>query len=213
MSETLTIDIGTDTAYARINNGHIVEVAKLRLATQAELSAQQKLGKNRTLDIRFPRFLSFLRAQLNSSVNRIVFEDVQFLGSQYATQLWGSLRGAIWAAVCECKSPGVQIYIVPSTLLKYFATGKVNSHKIDMAKALALADPEKYQLDSSMELYRAGNKINDDEIDAIWLARFTLAVDRGEQKFRLVPNTIAIARKKCVNREVRKQKTIITSYL
>jgi hypothetical protein len=78
----------------------------------------------------------------------------------------------------------VEICCVQVGTLKRFATGTGRAQKVDMARALASAEPGLYHLAEDLTVIRIdGNPMDDDQVDAIWLARFTMAVDRGEQAF------------------------------
>jgi hypothetical protein len=96
-------------------------------------------------------------------------------------QLWAGLRSAIWAAV---QNRPISVFCVDSSSLKLFATGKGQADKPDMAHALAEAEPALYRFDPvTRTLRRNGEAVGDDEVDAIWLARYTAAVDRGQKQF------------------------------
>lgn len=177
--KTLTIDLGTHVGWSILADGRIVQSGTLHLATDEELEEQRHRGAERTLDIRFTRLIEFLE-RIGPDVDRIVFEDVTFSGSPMQNQLWASLRAAIWAMV---RVTPIIINCVPVTTLKVFATGSTRADKLAMAKALASADPA-YRLNEEMEIIRPDSQIIDDnEVDAIWLARYASAVDRGEQDF------------------------------
>lgn len=180
-AKTLTFDLGTHTGWALIVGHHVVDSGTVLLATDEELAAQQKEGRERTMDIRFVRFLEFLESKSSQGASRFVFEDVLFTRGAAQAQLWSSLRAAIWAAALRAKTP---VFCVPVATLKKFASGNGGAQKEEMAKALATAEPGQYTLLPATGALRGnGRAMDDNEVDAIWLARFTLAVDRGEQKF------------------------------
>ena len=53
-----------------------------------------------------------------------------------------------------------------------------------VVQAVALAKPAQYAAYSETGvLRRNGRPLDDNEVDAIWLARYTAAVDRGEEDF------------------------------
>lgn len=179
--KTLTIDLGTHVGWSILEDGRILQSGTYHLATDEELEAQRREGKERTLDIRFVRIVEFLNDKIRLGVERIVFEDVTFSGSPMQNQLWASLRAAIWAVT---RTASVIICCVPVTTLKVFATGSTRADKLAMAKALVNAEPATYQWDQNTSIVSTGGRIADDnEVDAIWLARFASAVDRGEQDF------------------------------
>ena len=97
------------------------------------------------------------------------------------SQLWGSLRAVTWVFgrvplnIVEC---------VPVGTLKQFATGNGAANKRQMAAALAIADPTHYVLDfATGRVWRDHWALDDSEVHAIWVGRFTAAVDRGQQDF------------------------------
>jgi hypothetical protein len=162
------------------------------LATEAELTDQRKSGQERTHDLRFSRLLDSIARQINQGVNRIIFEDVLFVRSQDQAQLWASLRSAIWATAHNCP---IVVHGVATATLKKFATGNGGATKIDMALALAAAEPNLYLLNPDQTLRRPeGSVVDDNEVDAIWLARFTMSVDRGERQFLSVHDRKVIAK-------------------
>jgi hypothetical protein len=183
-SKTLALDLGTLTGSALLDAGTITGLGTLLLATEDELCLQRKEGRERTADIRFHRFLEFLQEHTANGVNRIVFEDVIFCGSQAQTQLWASLRAAVWVVG---RQPGVTVHSVPVATLKRFATGDGKAKKPEMARALANLCPHEYTLDAqSGVLCRAGRPLDDNEVDAIWLAHYAAAVDDGRADFTSV---------------------------
>ena len=179
--KTLAVDLGTHTGWALMTGDKIIDSGTELLASDEELEQQREEAKERTSDMRFGRILDFVEGKVAAGVDRIVFEDVIFAGSQAQTQLWSSLRTAIWLAGRDAK---VSIHCVAVATLKRFATGNGGARKPDLARALAIAEPGRYQLEPrSGLLWRNGQAMDDNEVDAIWLARYTAAVDRGEASF------------------------------
>jgi len=178
---TLPVDLGTHTGWALMEGDQIVDSGTELLASDEELQRQRENGTERTSDLRFGRFLDFLARKLACGVNRIVFEDVLFAGSQAQTQLWSSLRAAIWLAGRDQR---VKICCVATASLKRFATGNGCAKKPEMAQALAAARPDQYRLDPQTGLLWHNSKtIDDNEVDAIWLALYARAVDAGTAGF------------------------------
>lgn len=176
---TLTLDIGTLTGWA-LFSGDDVTSGTFRLATDEELQTQREKGEERTQDIRFKRFFAFLQTHLDAGVQRVVYEDVQFVSNQMQAQLWASLRAAIWALA---QMYPIQIRCVPVQTLKKFATGTGHALKPEMAKALASKD-SKYGLNPDGSLSKDGGiSVDDNEVDALWLLHYTKAVDSGEKDF------------------------------
>jgi hypothetical protein len=179
---TLFIDLGTCTGWVLQPDNGPLESGTFCLATADELELQRRSGGERNLDMRFGRLYEFVVGHIHQGVGRIVFEDVLFAGSQAQVQLWASLRAALWAAVHE--HPAVIIRRVPSGTLKNFATGNGHARKSDMARALVECDAVGYpKIAGDLVVKADGSLADDNEVDAIWLARFTAAVDRGEQDF------------------------------
>jgi len=89
----------------------------------------------------------------------------------------------------------VGIQCVAVATLKRFAADNGAATKLDMARALAAVQPERYRLDVRTGLLaRDGKAVDDNEVDAIWLALFIAAVDRGDEQF-LSPHQRKAARK------------------
>lgn len=181
-TKTLLLDLGTDTGWALLQPGWPMKSGTLCLATDKELELQRREGRERTLDIRFARIYRFITEHIQQGVGRIVFEDVEFASTRMQTQLWASLRTAIWAAALL--HPGVRVFGVPVATLKQFATGNGHVQKLDMAKALASFRPGGYSLLDDNRLMAPGGHFADhNEVDAIWLAYYTRAVDEGKRDF------------------------------
>jgi hypothetical protein len=180
--KTLTLDLGTDTGWALMDGPEIVKSGTLHLASDAELEIQRREGKDRTLDVRFVRFYRFVGEHALGGVHRIVFEDVGFASTRMQTQLWASLRCAIW--MVALMHPELAIYAVPVGTLKQFGAGNVRAKKADMAKALANHSSRLYVSDGNGTIIKPnGNVADDDEVDALWLVLYTRAVDDGQAAF------------------------------
>ncbi len=206
---TLTLDLGTDTGWALADRSGILKSGTLCLATDAELEHQRREGRERTLDLRYSRIHAFITEHIFAGVDRIVFEDVEFASTRMQTQLWASLRTAIWAGTLT--RPDLSIKGLPVATLKQFATGNGHVQKFAMAQALAKLQPAEYTLVGESIRKADGSLADDNEIDAIWLALYTQAVDRGERDFRSVYQRKQIAaaerrKKKICRRERDKAK-------
>jgi hypothetical protein len=152
------------------------------LATEEELDCQRRQGKDRLLDVRFVRMHAFLTTEVHDGVKRVVFEDVLFASTSSQTQLWSSLRCAVWASALSY--PELSIFAVPTATLKKFATGNGHADKQQMAQALVVREPARYiSVQGDRVLKFDGSLADDNEVDALWLGYFTAAVDRGEQAF------------------------------
>ena len=180
--KTLSLDLGTDTGWALAQNGAILDSGTLQLALDTELELQRREGKDRTLDIRFSRLFTFVKTQVEQGVTRIVFEDVGFVSTRMQMQLWTSLRSTLWMAALLYSE--VSLFCVPVTTLKQFATGNGHAKKPEMLEALLAQDPGAYRFVQPNLLQKPNKTLADhNEVDAIWLARFAMAVDRGERSF------------------------------
>ena len=176
--KTLTLDLGTDTGWALTETASYPQSGAFRLASDEELDTQRREGKDRTLDVRFVRFYRFLAEQVQRGAIRIAFEDVGFVSSRMQTQLWASLRSAIWAVALA--HPEVSVIPVPVATLKQFAAGNIHATKADMARALAAHPSGGYTLTEQGAVRKSnGIAASDDEVDAIWLAYYVRAFDEG----------------------------------
>jgi hypothetical protein len=178
----LTVDIGTASGWSLKVGQEIRDSGTEVLASDEELRDQRKEGKERTGDIRFGRLIDFLeRKALAHGLDRLVIEDVIFARSPDQAQLWASLRAAIWVVA---RNLSLDVRCVPVATLKVFATGNGAADKSMMARSLAAAMPERYVQDPETGTLRClGRALDDNEVDAIWLARYTAAADRGEVTF------------------------------
>ena len=181
---TLFLDLGTKTGYCW---GYTHQDAPLhagtwRLATKDELEQQRKDGNERRHDIRHQRLYEHLIDSLEMGVFRIVYEDVLFSSTTDQTQLWASLRAAVWQIHVNNKN--IEIQCVPVGTLKKFATGNGGADKEAMAKALrehAAAPPEVRN-----EMAWQGTKLDDNAVDAIWLYFFTQHMDKQGQPWNSI---------------------------
>ena len=154
------------------------------LATKEELDLQRREGKERTLDLRYSRLHALIRQFIKEhGIERIVFEDVLFSSTQMQGQLWASLRCAIWA---NCQELPIQVFGLPVGTLKLFATGSGAAGKPEMAAALAALEPgSTVEMSGENVFLRKSNGVlaDDNEVDALWLARYTMEVDLGKRDF------------------------------
>lgn len=128
----LSLDLGTKTGWAFGRDGNFVSAGTWTLATPKEITAFRKLRMDRRGDPRFNTLLAKLQtAHVGHKFDCIVFEDVQFSSSTQQTQLWSSLRGAVWAMQPHC-----MLDCLATGKLKQFATGSGAADKVGMAKAL-----------------------------------------------------------------------------
>lgn len=153
MMKILGIDIGTNTGYC-YNQGDNLFAGTWTLATAKEIKEMGRTRMDRKLDLRPIRLyqkLTHLISEYKPDV--LIFEDVEFMLYRKQTQLWSSLRGALWLA---CDDTNLLTECVPVKTLKKFA-GHGNANKVGMAK---------FALKSG---YILPDNLDDNGIDAFWL--------------------------------------------
>ncbi len=150
MPDILALDLGTKTGFC-YTNGVNRKMGTWLLATPPEIRQWGKTRKTRTKDPRVERLCEKIAGLGTFDV--IVFEDVQFSIYTQQTQLWSSLRSAIW--LCG-RAPIIEA--VPVTTLKKFATGSGGADKLAMARCF-LTNP----------YFQNSPKLDDNGIDAAWL--------------------------------------------
>lgn len=180
--KTGTYDLGSLAGWTVSDDSAPLQSGTLDLATDEELELQRREGRDRTLDVRFTRFYEFLDGHVRSGVQRVVFEDVGFVSTRMQTQLWASLRSVIWFV--RMMHPSLEVFAVPVGVLKHFATCNLHANKADMARALANHPSGAYALNADGSIRKPdGSTADDNEVDAIWLALYTQAVDQGQARF------------------------------
>jgi Holliday junction resolvasome RuvABC endonuclease subunit len=198
---TLTLDLGTNTGWAILKNSELHSSGTIQLASEIELANQRKEGKERTLDVRFTHLYSFLAKIIpEQNLEQIVFEDVQFSSTQMQGQLWASLRTAIWA-IAQIHT--LRVFSVPVGTLKKFATGSGAAQKDQMIDSLKLKIPGTQASIQAGKpvLIKANSQIADDnEVDAIWLAFYTQAVEAGSEDF------LGVYQRKQMEKEAKRKK-------
>lgn len=163
----LAIDLGTKTGFA-YNDGDDLQLGTVVLATEGELKAARKSRLDRRLDMRVTRLYDrLLPLTIGVCFRFVVFEDVQFSTFTAQTQLWSSLRAALWLAVRHDSA----IECVPVTTLKRFTTGRGDSIKPVMAKWLVRLHPERlaFRGDDVVDV-KTGQVYDDNALDAfaVW---------------------------------------------
>jgi hypothetical protein len=148
----LALDLGTHTGYC-YETPLGLSSGTWTLAKAGEVTAWGKERIARRRDPRPGRLLEKIQV-VNPQPDVVVFEDVQFQTYTYQTQLWSSLRTAVWLAFPE----SVVFECVPVGTLKKFATGYDKADKVLMARYLRLQHPAIYS-----------PKMDDNEVDAIWI--------------------------------------------
>lgn len=164
----LALDLGTKTGYA-YNYGAEFRCGTWELASPREITAQRKLRFDRRLDRRIPELWKRVH-QFTDNIDVVVFEDVQFSSSTMQTQLWSSLRAAVWLSQAK------RIDCVPTGTLKKFA-GHGGAKKEAMAKFLCRSDSRFERLGDQVWFW--GNcarvAIDDNAVDAVWIWKWTQA--------------------------------------
>jgi Holliday junction resolvasome RuvABC endonuclease subunit len=170
---TLALDLGTHTGYS-YNDGDDFYCGTWKLATPAQIKEQRKKRLDRRGDCRIHGLYGAISMVLKTHrINAVVFEDVQFSSSTMQTQLWASLRAAVWLA-----SAGIFVECVPVGTLKKFA-GHGAASKEQMGTFLTQRD-NRFFLDRERKVYfrnfgREGltsypwTPIDDNAVDAVWL--------------------------------------------
>lgn len=146
----LGLDLGTRTGYAHNARG-VLEAGTWLLAKPKEITEWGKSRLTRRADPRITRLCEILSVLPVFDV--VIYEDVQFSTTTYQTQLWASLRAAVW--LCAKRK---HIECIPVQTLKKFSTGHGGATKQNMASALKQKHPEIWTPD-----------LGEDAIDAAWI--------------------------------------------
>lgn len=169
----LAVDLGTTSGWATITEDRL-QLGSHRLATDAEVKHWVKHRLDRRIDPRPLRLYDFLAAFPKPDL--IVFEDVQFQTYTKQTQLWSSLRTAVWFLA---RTLGISCECVPVSVLKKFATGHGGATKGMMCSALCRRFPDRFGpcgKEAVSETLFGGaspirvNVFDDNAVDAAWLA-------------------------------------------
>lgn len=154
----LTLDLGTKTGWAYNLDGKLF-AGTWKLSTDREISEAAKVRLDRRCDPRIYTLFDKVRDVIAFARPRfIVFEDVQFSTFTCQTQLWSSLRAAVWLA--NTLYPIATFECVPVTTLKKFTTGQGSATKETMRRFV-----ETLKLHQSIEF----RKLDDNAIDALAL--------------------------------------------
>lgn len=166
----LALDLGTSTGFA-YNVDDTFHCGTKLLATKQQLAEQKRLRFERRMDRRVMELFRWVRMVAEGNhIELIVFEDVLFSSTTYQTQLWASLRAAVWLA-CPA-NVGTDCIAVGS--LKKFA-GHGGATKEMMACFLARADDRFFiGKEKKLAMYFRNTSttsvlINDDAVDAVWI--------------------------------------------
>lgn len=180
----IALDLGTKTGYA-MTCGMVLAAGTWTLASPVLIKSEAKLRMDRRLDIRIPRLYHALKNSHNAKpLDWVFFEDVQFSSTTKQTQLWASLRAAVWMFAHE---HNVKIECCPVGTLKKFATGYGGATKDQMRGAAQLKYPDLLREYSTSTLDKGGTTstvrlhLDDNAIDAIHLLAWGIqTVSRGK---------------------------------
>lgn len=153
----LGLDLGSKTGFA-YNSGETFFAGTWQLANSKELKNDKVSRMDRRGDRRVLELHRILTQEMAvwPDPKIVVFEDVQFSTYTMQTQLWSSLRAAVWLAFPPLS--GVVVECVPVGTLKRFATGHGGATKESMANYLRARHPKFFS-----------DKLDDNGVDAAWL--------------------------------------------
>jgi Holliday junction resolvasome RuvABC endonuclease subunit len=125
----LALDLGTHCGWAYRSHAGKVTAGTWTLAKPPDITKAGKTRADRKLDPRIPSLYRKMRevwlgnpltTELGNPIDFIVFEDLLFSGYTKQTQLWSSLRAAVWLF---CYLHGIPTDCCPASALKKYATG------------------------------------------------------------------------------------------
>lgn len=168
----LALDLASNCGFA-YNSGTEYHCGTWQLATEQELKAARKQRLNRRLDPRVTKLFTLVEGlQQLHEFHVITFEDIQFQSYTLQTQLWASLRGAMWTGAFKFNP----IFdAVPVSTLKRFATGNGKATKEMMIAALIKSDPAHFSKHEGPMFanwhpdVRTKIRVDDNAVDAVWL--------------------------------------------
>lgn len=153
----LALDLGTKTGYAASIGGKFC-AGTWTLVSAIEIREQGKLRYDRRRDMRIPAlYLELETWSERVKFDWVFFEDVQFSSTTLQTQMWASLRAAVWLWSYDYD---VQIDCCPVATLKKFGTGYGGADK----KAMERGARQRYQ-----NWVPADHKFDDNALDSIHL--------------------------------------------
>lgn len=169
----LALDLGTTFGYAMEDDHYPLSCGSVELATPKEIRYQARLRMDRRCDMRFMRFLRYVRMLCrNFSPAWIIFEDVQFASTSKQAHLWATWRAAVWLVSDEFQ---VQTECCPVATLKKFATGSGKAEKSDMARYLC--QNPRFKLGKGFVVDdNTGLKLDDNAVDALHLLNWAKSI-------------------------------------
>lgn len=168
----LALDLGTKTGYC-YNDGSDFYCGTWTLMTPREVALQRLARIDRRNDARVTGLFGAIQLiRTQHKFDAILFEDVMFSTYTLQTQLWASLRAALWLA---CRD--VFIDCVPTGTLKKFA-GHGSASKEMMGLFLCKHDTRFCRIGQSNPkiFWRKTEEqvvpIDDNAVDAVWIWRW-----------------------------------------
>jgi Holliday junction resolvasome RuvABC endonuclease subunit len=154
--KVLALDLGTKTGFAYNTDDGKLHAGTHVLASPKEITLWRKQRFDRRLDLRPIRLYQWLMHRLSESKPQIlIFEDVMFSTTALATQMWATLRCALWMAAYDANIP---IECVPVGTLKKFVTGNGHATKEAMEASVKTRWPDAWN-----------SKLDDNAVDATGL--------------------------------------------
>lgn len=177
----LAIDLGTKCGHASRIRG-VRTGGTWKLATTAELDEAREDNFDRRCDPRFLRLLGNLRDVENlGPLDCVTFEDVKFSKYTLQTQLWSSLRAAIWTA--RYINPSVNIQCVDTSALKVWGANHGSATKEMMGAWLVKKHPGLFEKNIQptkktesvfVRERQTGRPVDDNEVDAQHLLDYAI---------------------------------------
>lgn len=189
---TLALDLGGTTGWALGDRTGRFSSGSTEWMPKKLVKAQTVSGMDRRCDGRVIAFSRWLGQQISEkTIERIVFEDVQFAGSTMQAHLWASYRGAVWVQAMVDRGRTVEMHCVPVGTLKKFFTGYGGAEKVHMAQALLTGPhfPDEFKVgvnrkgQNDLLETSSGRSVDDNEVDALALLAYSRAVDNGSLKW------------------------------
>jgi hypothetical protein len=171
----LALDLGTKTGWA-LGDKEQFTSGTWTLAKPKEITEFRQQNKDRSGDPRFFRLLDLLTRCRNAVAPSVVaFEDVEFSTFTGQTQLWSSLRCAVWAVFGRSAATIVPI---PVATIKKLASGHGGATKDMMARAILRHFPRMFRTGKTGIETSAGRSVDDNEVDAVHILRIIANHDR-----------------------------------
>jgi hypothetical protein len=176
---TLALDLATLTGWAALIDGKRMG-GTWKLTTEKARKEAQAQNLDRRADPRFSELLAHLvDFELTYGQPKVIwFEDVKFSTYTQQTQLWSSLRAAVWAYQFLC--PETDIQCLDTTQLKLWGAQHGGATKSMMGAWLVRKHPDLYvknpaSSETCFVLEKAtGAEVDDNQADAQHLLDYAL---------------------------------------